>query len=37
MLKIDQIAFIHNLIKVEGPHDYNPVNTFMKAGNFIEM
>lgn len=37
IIKIDQLAFIHNHIKEEGMRDYNLVNTPMKAGNFIEM
>lgn len=37
MLRIDQSAFIRNLVKEEGMRDYNPVSTPMKAGNYIEM
>lgn len=37
MLKIDQSAFICDLVEEEGMQDCNPVNTSMKTGNFIEM
>lgn len=37
IIKIDQLTFIRDLIEEEGIQDYNPVNTPMKAGNFIEM
>lgn len=36
-LKIDQSAFIRDLVEEEGMRDCNPVNTPMKTGNFIEM
>lgn len=34
-MKIDQSAFIRDLIKDEGMQDCNLVSTPMKAGNFI--
>lgn len=36
-LKIDQLAFIHDLAEKESMRNCNPVNTPMKTGNFIEM
>lgn len=36
-LKIDQSAFIRELVEEEGMRDCNLVSTPMKAGNFIEM
>lgn len=37
MMKIDQSAFIHNLVKDKDMKDCNLINTPIKAGNFIEM
>lgn len=37
IIKIDQSAFIRDLIKEEGMQDYNSVDTPIKIGNFIEM
>ena len=36
-MKIDQLAFIRNLVEDEGMRDCNSVSTLIKAGNFIEM
>lgn len=36
-MKIDQSAFIRDLVEDEGMRDCNPVSTPMKAGNFIDM
>lgn len=36
-MKIDQLAFIRNLVEDEGMQNCNPVSTPIKAGNFIEM
>ena len=37
MIKIDQSAFIRDLIEDKGMQDCNPVSMPMKAGNFIKM
>lgn len=37
MIKIDELAFIHNLVKDKSMRDCNPVSTPMKADNFIKM
>lgn len=37
MLKIDQLAFIENLLKEENLADCNSVNIFMKVGSIIKM
>ena len=36
-MKIDQSAFIRDLVEEEGMRDCHPVSTPMKAGNYIEM
>lgn len=36
-IKIDQLAFICNLVKNKGMQDCNPISIPMKASNFIEM
>lgn len=37
MMKINQLVFIRNLVKDKDMQDCNPINTFIKAGNFIKI
>lgn len=36
-MKINQLAFIRNLVKDKDMQDCNLINTFIKASNFIKI